>query len=60
LEQPGKSSISGGAGFVNIGNWGKGQFMFVLKAQNRLANRINVKIYSDNRIVYKNSNTVGN
>ena len=59
LDQSGNSSISGGLGFVNIDNEGKSRFVFLLKAQNRLANRLDLKIYSDNRIIYGNSINVG-
>ncbi len=60
VEQSAESSISGGPGFVNISSQGSSKFVFLLKAQNRLANRLDIKIYSDNRIVYGNSITVGN
>jgi len=58
LSQSGNSSINGGPGFVNIGNEGSGKYVFLLKSQNRLANRIDIKIYSDNRIIYGNSISV--
>lgn len=60
VEQSAESNISGGPGFVNISSQGSGKFVFLLKAQNRLANRLDIKIYSDNRIVYGNSLTVRN
>ncbi len=60
LDQSGNSSINGGPGFVNISNEGNGKYVFLLKALNRLANRIDIKIYSDNRIIYGNSISSGN
>jgi hypothetical protein len=59
IEQTGNSNISGGVGFVNIANEGKSHYVFLLKAQNRLANHLDLKIYSENRIVYSNSITIG-
>ncbi len=60
LDQSGNSSINGGPGFVNISNEGTGKYVFLLKSLNRLANRIDIKIYSDNRIIYGNSISTGN
>nr|NQU91249.1 hypothetical protein [Bacteroidota bacterium] len=54
------SSIAGGSGFVNITNNGTNKYMFLLKGHNRLRDNLDIKIFSEGRIIYGNTLIVSN
>ena len=58
--QNNESSMSSNFGSVIISNHGENKFVFLLKSENRLQDKIDIKIFSDEFLIYENSITVKN
>lgn len=58
--QNNESSISSNFGSVIISNRGENKFVFLLKSENRLQDKIDIKIFSNEFLIYENSITVKN